>query len=150
MFNCSPCCLECSHLNLKSLRVTRQMTLFHQGFGWGRNYVQGEQWIENDALWDTRHNRGPVRFNTINYYLLLPEAQKNIYPFQYLSTYTITKQFALKKFVMRGVKSFFKVQNESVNLTLFIQYFCPIIYYCNQLSFTTMPMPYPEYMLFVR
>ena len=40
-------------------------------------YVQGEQqWTVNSALWDTRHNRGPVRFNTINYYPLLPEAQK--------------------------------------------------------------------------
>ena len=40
-------------------------------------YIQGEQqWTENGALWDTRHNRGPVRFNTINYYSLLPEAQK--------------------------------------------------------------------------
>ena len=112
-------------------------------------YVQGEQqWTENGALRDTRHNRGPVRFNTINYYPLLPEAQKSIYPFQCLSTYTITKQFAFKKFMWRGVKSFFKVQNKSVNLTLFVQYFCPIIYYCNQLSFTT--MSFPECMLFVR
>ena len=62
--------------------------------------------------------------------------------------YTITKQFAFKNFVWKGVNSFFKVQNESVNLTLFVQYFCPIIYYCNLLSFTT--MPFPECMLFVR
>ena len=68
-------------------------------------YIQGEQqWTENGALRDTRHNRGPVRFNTINYYPLLPEAQKSIYPFQCLSTYTITKQFAFKKFMWKGVR----------------------------------------------
>ena len=49
-------------------------------------FVQEEQqWTENGALWDTRHNRGPVRFNTINYYPLQPEAQKtfihsNVFP----------------------------------------------------------------------
>ena len=31
---------------------------------------------ENGALWDTRHNKGPVRFNIIYHYPLLPEAQK--------------------------------------------------------------------------
>ena len=69
---------------------------------------------------------------------LLHEAQKkHLSIMQCLSTYTITKQFAFKKFVWRDDESIF--QNPI---------FSPVIYYCNQLSFTT--MPFPECMLFVR
>ena len=42
-----------------------------------------------------------------------------VYTLVQTSLYTTTKQFAFKKFMWRGVKSFFKVQNKSVNLTLF-------------------------------
>ena len=35
-----------------------------------------------------------------------------------------------------GVKSFFKVQNESVNLPAIIQNFISVVYDCDQLSFT--------------
>ena len=47
---------------------------------------------------------------------------------------------------MRGcVESFLKVQNESVNLPAFIQDFSPVVYNCDQLSFTA--MLFPECML---
>ena len=68
---------------------------------------------------DTTGAQSDITIYTINYYPnnviwrvtsklfssdpFLPEAQKSIYPFQCLSTYTITKQFAFKKFVWRDV-----------------------------------------------
>ena len=38
--------------------------------------------MDDGALRDTRHNRGPVRFNTIYYYPLLPEAHYTTQKFQ--------------------------------------------------------------------
>ena len=66
--------------------------------------------------------QGPGQFNTINYYPLLPEAQKktnkqtnkktfihsNVFP----PILKLTKQFACMKFVWRGVKGFFKVKKK--------------------------------------
>ena len=43
---------------------------------------------------------------------------------------------------MRGcVESFLEVQNESINLPALIQDFSPVVYNCDQLSFTAMLFP---------
>ena len=39
------------------------------------------------------------------------------------------------------VKSFLEVQNESINLPASIQDFSPVVYNCDQLSFTAMLFP---------
>ena len=76
---------------------------------------------------------------------LLSEAKKRIYPFQCFATDSIAKQFAFKEFMRRCIKCLFKIQYECVNLSSIVQDFSPIIYYCSQLSFTT--MSFPECML---
>ena len=76
---------------------------------------------------------------------LLSEAKKRIYPFQCLATDSIAKQFAFKEFMRGCIKCLFKIQYECVNLSSIVQDFSPIIYYCSQLSFTT--MSFPECML---
>ena len=59
---------------------------------------------------------------------LLSEAKKRIYPFQYLSTNSIAKQFAFKEFMRGCIKCLFKIQYECVNLSSIVQDFSPIIY----------------------
>ena len=76
---------------------------------------------------------------------LLSEAKKRIYPFQCLATDSIAKQLAFKEFMRGCIKCLFKIQYECVNLSSIVQDFSPIIYYCSQLSFTT--MSFPECML---
>ena len=105
-------------------------------------YVQG---TKNGALWDTRQNRSPVRFYSIYNNSLLSETKKRICPFQCLATDSIANQFAFKESMRGCIKRFFKIQYECVNLSSIVQDFSPIIYYCSQLSFTT--MSFPECML---
>ena len=85
--------------------------------------------------------RCPVRFYSIYNTSLLSEAKKRIYPFQCLATDSIAKQFAFKEFMRGCIKCLFKIQYECVNLSSIVQDFSPIIYYCSQLSFTTMSFP---------
>ena len=61
------------------------------------------------------------------------------------ATDSIAKQFAFKEFMRGCIKCLFKIHYECVNLSSIVQDFSPIIYYCSQLSFTT--MSFPECML---
>ena len=72
------------------------------------NVQRKQQWTKDSALWDTRQNRGPIRFCSVYNNSLLSIAQKRIYPFQCLLTYATAKQFALKELMRRGVKCFLK------------------------------------------
>ena len=66
-----------------------------------------------------RQNRSPVRFYSIYNNSLFSEAKKRIYPFQYLATNSIAKQFAFKEF-MRGVSNAFSKSNMNVST-------CPLL-----------------------
>ena len=128
------------------LIIAYLFTYFRLNIWWDVIYVQREQQgAKNGALGDTRQNRSPVRFYSIYNSSLFSEAKKRIYPFQYLATNSIAKQFAFKEFMRGCIKCLFKIQNECVNLSSVVQDFSPIIYYRSQLSFTT--VSFPECML---
>ena len=126
--------------------VISKKSYFRLSIWWDVIYVQREQqWTKNGALGDTRQNQSPVRFYSIYNNSLLSEAKKRIYPFQCIASDSIAKQFAFKEFMRGCIKCLFKIQYQCVNLSSIVQDFSPIIYYCSQLSFTT--MSFPECML---
>ena len=119
--------------------VISKKSYFRLNIWWVVIYVQREQQgTKNGALGDTRQNRSPVRFYSIYNNSLLSEAKKRVYPFQCLAIDSIAKQFAFKEFMRVCIKCLSKIQYECVNLSSVVQDFSPIIYYCSQLSFTTM------------
>ena len=127
--------------------VISKKSYFRLNIWWDVIYVQREQQgTKNGALGYTRQNRSPVRFYSIYNNSLFSEAKKRIYPFQFLATNSIAKQFAFKELMRGCIKClFFKIQYERVNLSSVVQDFSPIIYYRSQLSFTT--VSFPECML---
>ena len=126
--------------------IISKKSYFRLDIWWDVIYVQKEQQgTKNGALGNTRQNRSPVRFYSIYNNSLFSEAKKRIYPFQCLAINSIAKQFAFKEFMRGCIKCLFKIQYECVNLFSIIQDFSQIIYYRNQLSFTT--VSFPECML---
>ena len=68
------CIFYCSNFTVTNTVISKKPDLRVNANGYVI-YVLGEhQWTENGALRDTRHNRGPVRFNPVK---LLPFAQRN-------------------------------------------------------------------------
>ena len=57
------------------------------------------------------------------------------------STFAISMKFAFQKFMRRSIKGLLDVQYECIYLTSCNQNFSPIIYYCDQLSFTATILP---------
>ena len=105
-FQCVLCILNFSVANT----VIRKESYFRINVCWDIINVQRkQQGTKVSALWDTRQNRGPIRFCSVYDNSLLSVAQKRIYPFQCLPTYAAAKQFALKEFMRLGVKCFLEI-----------------------------------------
>ena len=118
--------------------VISKKSYFRLNIWWDVIYVQRkQQGIKNGALEDTRQNRSPVRFYSINNNSLLSEAKKRIYPFQCLATDSIAKQFAFKEFMRTCIKCLFKIQYECVNLSSIVkilaQSFITVVNWVSQL-----------------
>ena len=108
-FQCVLCILNFSVANT----VIRKESYFRINVCWDIINVQRKhQGIKESALWDTRQNRGPIRFCSVYNNSLLCLAQKSIYPFQCLPPpppHATAKQFALKELMRRGVKCSLKI-----------------------------------------
>ena len=105
-FQCAFCILNFSVANT----VIRKESYFRINVCWDIIHVQRKQQGTRDsALWDTRQNRGPIRFCTVYNNSLLSVAQKRIYPFQCFPNCATAKQFALKELMRRGVECFLKI-----------------------------------------
>ena len=102
-FQCVFCILNFSVANT----VIRKESYFRINVCWDIiNAQRKQQGTKNSALWDTRQNRGPIRFCTVYNNSLLSVAQKRIYPFQCLPTCATAKQFARKELMRQGVECF--------------------------------------------
>ena len=99
-----------SSVSLIANTVVRKESYFRINVCWDIINVQRKQQVtEDSAPWDTRQNRGPIRFCTVYNNSLLSVAQKRICPFQCLPIYATAKQCSLKKFMRRSVKCFLKI-----------------------------------------
>ena len=89
--------------------VIRKESYFRINVCWDINVQRKQKGTKDSALWDTRQNRGPIRFCSVYNNSLLSVAQKRVCPFQCLLTYATAKQFAPQELVWWGVKCFLKI-----------------------------------------
>ena len=127
-------CLQCYQPD--DSRHSHQRTNESQNSNHDVIYIQGkQQWTEKSALRHTRYDRCTL---TTTFCCLL-HRNKSIHTKVF--PHAISMEFAFQKFMRRSVKGLLEVQYKCIYLTSCIQNFGPIIYYCDQLSFTATILP---------